>query len=62
MVGLELAQALQFPLGLPRLDSRSLNRLLTLGALRAGGSEILLQLRDSGSSSCKPAKPKPSAG
>ena len=56
MVGLEPAQARQLPLGLLRLDGRSLDRLLALGALRSGGAKVLLQLRDPGSSCCKPAK------
>jgi hypothetical protein len=55
MVGLELAQARQLPLGLLRLGSRGLGRLLAFSTLGAGGPKILLQLRDPGGSSCKPA-------
>jgi hypothetical protein len=62
VVSLKPAQARQLPLGLLRLDGGSLERLLALGALRARGSKILLQLRDPGSSSCKPAKSKTSVG
>jgi hypothetical protein len=42
MVGLEPAQARQLPFGLLRLCSCNLDRLLALGALRAGGAKILL--------------------
>jgi hypothetical protein len=42
IAGLEPAQARQLPFGLLRLCSCNLDRLLALGALRAGGAKILL--------------------